>query len=352
MADKPTHEELEKMNQEIGREGNEPKKIEQELLQYKSMISSSKDMIALLNTEFTYLASNDAYLSAFGITKDGVIGHTVGEVFGKEFFESVIKPHAERCMAGEDVHYSDWFDFPVYGRRYMDISYFPYLGKDKENRGFVVYGRDNTERKRTEEALQESEERFRSLSESSPMGVFHTDSEGRVLYTNNRWQEITGLTLEESLGFGWSNALHPDDKKAIIEEWGRCLSEEKGYSGEFRFVSKSEEVKWVYTKTAPIRAETGQIIGHVGSNEDITERKRKEEERKKLILLLQEALSEVKTLSGLIPICSSCKKIRDDKGYWQQIELYISEHSNAEFTHGLCLDCAKRLYPDLYKDEE
>jgi glucose-6-phosphate-specific signal transduction histidine kinase len=70
---------------------------------------------------------------------------------------------------------------------------------------------------------------------------------------------------------------------------------------------------------------------------------------------LQKALSEVKTLSGLIPICASCKKIRDDKGYWGAVESYISEHSDASFTHGICPDCMKRLYPEYYeqmKDEK
>ncbi|MDH3349252.1 MAG: hypothetical protein OEM02_14270 [Desulfobulbaceae bacterium] len=62
---------------------------------------------------------------------------------------------------------------------------------------------------------------------------------------------------------------------------------------------------------------------------------------------LKEALSEIKTLSGLIPICASCKKIRDDKGYWKQIEEYISYHSEAEFSHSICPDCTKRLYPKL-----
>src|SRR5208282_1032811 len=72
------------------------------------------------------------------------------------------------------------------------------------------------------------------------------------------------------------------------------------------------------------------------------------EEREKLILELQDALAKVKTLSGMLPICASCKKIRDDKGYWKQIEAYISEHSEALFTHGICPECGKKLYPEYY----
>jgi len=80
------------------------------------------------------------------------------------------------------------------------------------------------------------------------------------------------------------------------------------------------------------------------------ERKRAEEERKRLILELQEALVQVKTLSGLLPICAACKKIRDDHGYWHQVEVYVENHSNAEFTHGICPECAQRLYPQFYAD--
>ena len=74
-------------------------------------------------------------------------------------------------------------------------------------------------------------------------------------------------------------------------------------------------------------------------------------EKEKLIGKLQEALAKVKTLSGLLPICSSCKKIRDDKGYWNQIETYIRQRSEADFTHGICPKCAKTLYPGLLKDK-
>lgn len=79
------------------------------------------------------------------------------------------------------------------------------------------------------------------------------------------------------------------------------------------------------------------------------ELKRHNEEREKLIVELNEALAKVKLLSGFLPICSSCKKIRDDRGYWNSIEKYIIEHSEATFTHGICPDCMKALYPEFVK---
>jgi DNA-binding NtrC family response regulator len=78
------------------------------------------------------------------------------------------------------------------------------------------------------------------------------------------------------------------------------------------------------------------------------ERKRIETERDRLIVELKESLIQVKQLSGLLPICASCKKIRDDKGYWNQIETYISEHSEALFSHAICPECGKKLYPEYY----
>jgi PAS domain S-box-containing protein len=95
-----------------------------------------------------------------------------------------------------------------------------------------------------------------------------------------------------------------------------------------------------------------QIAGAIANAQLFSERNRAEKEQQKLILQLQEALLKVKTLKGLIPICASCKKIRDDKGYWNQLETYIHHHSEAEFSHGICPECFKRLYPDLCEVED
>lgn len=89
----------------------------------------------------------------------------------------------------------------------------------------------------------------------------------------------------------------------------------------------------------------------VAKRELAVAKRQAEEERERLIVELQEALAEVKALSGLLPICTSCKKIRDDEGYWKQIERYIQERSEAQFSHGLCPECAAKLYPDYYPSD-
>ena len=85
---------------------------------------------------------------------------------------------------------------------------------------------------------------------------------------------------------------------------------------------------------------------------DVTDRRRAETERENLIAKLKEALAQVKRLSGLLPICANCKKVRDDQGYWQAVDQYIDEHSEAQISHSTCPECLRKLYPDLYPDEE
>ena len=101
-----------------------------------------------------------------------------------------------------------------------------------------------------------------------------------------------------------------------------------------------------------LRLRNEEILeAHERIQRDIAARKQAEEERELLIRELQEAMAKVKMLSGLLPICSSCKRIRDDQGYWQRIEEYIRDHSEAEFTHSVCQDCARKLYPELYEED-
>jgi hypothetical protein len=97
-----------------------------------------------------------------------------------------------------------------------------------------------------------------------------------------------------------------------------------------------------------IHDQKGKLLYAVGMREDISDRKLAQQQREKLISDLQEALAEIRKLRGILPISASCKKLRDDKGYWNQIEVYIRDHSGAEFSHGICPECAKKLYLPFY----
>src|SRR5215216_2548948 len=136
--------------------------------------------------------------------------------------------------------------------------------------------RSGGRRKRAEAALLEREEPFRSLSASSPVGIFLTDTAGRCTYTNPRCQAICGFSFDEGLGLGWERFVYPEDREAVAKAWAACARERREYSGEFRFQTPLGIVRWVHARTSPMLSEQGTLIGHVGTLEEITERKRAE----------------------------------------------------------------------------
>lgn len=133
------------------------KRAEEELRRYEHIVSSSPDMLVLIDTRYVYLAANAAFLDAFGKTPDELIGHTATEIHGADYFNKFIKSHADRCMAGENVRYRSWVEFPAIGRKFMDVSYSVYRDADGEVRGFVTIGRDITESEMLQQQLLQAQ---------------------------------------------------------------------------------------------------------------------------------------------------------------------------------------------------
>jgi PAS domain S-box-containing protein len=126
--------------------------------------------------------------------------------------------------------------------------------------------------------LRESEARFRSLSASSPLGIFQSDADGRFTYTNPRWQAITGLTSEQSRGNGWVVALHPEDRESCLARWASVVRDKRAASFEYRIRATDGTVRWVHAHTGPLVGEDGAVMGHVGILEDVTEQRTLETE--------------------------------------------------------------------------
>jgi len=250
------------------------KLAEEELRRHECIVSSSHDILALLDKNFIYLATNEAYLEPFGLDSSQVVGHNVSEVFGETFFKEIIEPNTKRCLAGDNVHYHGWFDFPVKGKRFMEVNYFPYKGEGSEIKGFVVNGRDITERKQAEDALNRSEQKYRSLIERTKDGVIITQN-GIIKFVNNRMTEIVGYTANEMIDTSFLDYVYPDERPRILEIYKKRLQGED--------IPDIYEMLAFHKNGEAISIETNSgIIAYEGKPatfsfiRDITERKRAE----------------------------------------------------------------------------
>jgi len=422
----------------------------EKLHRFEHIVTGAKDYLALVDQKFTYLAVNAAYLKVVGKTWDEMVGSTLPEVLGREFFVKVIKPLAERCLGGEEVRHQGWFKSATIKKMYLDVLLTPYRGPDDVIEGFVVAARDITWRKQSEDvmhyigsvlaalsgaeffekmaeyiaraldmehvfvgkinaandevsviggyskgqpmvlpmeyglantpcenvvgkevgiwpsgvqgqfqqdatlaewgvesyigvplfdksakavgllvamdgrpiedpvnsqillemfstraaieidrsryemALIESEERFRTLTESSPVGIYLDDAEGRGVYVNATYLEIMGLTKAQAVNSNWKQSIHPDDRELIVRQWARSVDSGEEFSHEYRWLHADGRVVWVLEKMLPVRDFEGVPSGFIGTVVDLTERKQAEEAEKTAML-------QWKTLVNTLP---------------------------------------------------
>lgn len=197
------------------------------------------------------------------------------------------------------------------------------------------------------EALEKSEDRFKKLVETTSDLIWEVDEKGVYTYISPKIKEVLGYEPEEVIGKTPFDIMPPDEGVSIAAVFNSIASERKKFSGlENINLHKDGYQVILETSAVPFFDLDGTFKGYRGIDRDITKRKQTEDELKKINIELQDSLNKVKLLSGLLPICASCKRIRTEKGYWEGIERYISNHSEAEFSHSICDECAKRLYPD------
>lgn len=213
---------------------------------------------------------------------------------------------------------------------------------------------------RSEEELRALNSKLSTLSAEQRLLLEHTkdfiyrhDPQGIITYVSPAVERVSGFSPQEWLAHYskhyTDNPINRNASATTNEMLRTGNTSSPPYIVEV--LHKNGGSVWLEVNKQPYLID-GRVAGFIGVARDITKRMRLEEEREDLIAELQEALASIKTLKGLLPICASCKKVRDDKGYWKQIEAYVSEHSEAEFTHGICPECARKLYPEYSPDHE
>jgi len=194
---------------------------------------------------------------------------------------------------------------------------------------------------RSEKSLGELEERFFDLAIDM---LCVLDFNGHFKRLNPTWETTLGFTREELMSRPFIEFVHPDDRDRTLQQNRQVRGGGQARSFENRYVCKDGSYRWLVWNAAPDSSRN--VIYSVAR--DVTERKRAEEERETLLQKLQTALAEVRILRGILPICSYCKRIRDDENYWQSVDAYLSEHINAEFSHSICPNCYRNVVePEL-----
>ncbi|NUN69675.1 MAG: PAS domain S-box protein [Bacteroidetes bacterium] len=250
----------------------------------------------------------------------------------------------------DGYHRFEWTHLKSDGSElFVEVMLTPVVLKGKQY--LYTIWRDIGDRKRAEQALRESVEHFRAVTQSANEAIITTDAAGTVLNWNNGAVKIFGYTEQEILGRSLKAiipeellARHTEGMNRVVRSKERRLV---GATVELTGRRKNGEIFPLEISIAEWEAASGTHF--TGIIRDVTARKLIEADREQLIADLQNALEEVKTLSGIVPICANCKKIRDDKGYWEQVDHYVSKHTDAQFSHSICPDCTKELYPEQYQ---
>lgn len=278
------------------------KQLEEAQHQYEHIVSSSTDMLAFMDNNYTYLTVNVAYLEAFGLTSEQLIGKTVADVFGKEFFKTVIKPKADLCLSGKVVNYQDWFDFSATGQCYMDINYYPYYSDGNKIMGFVVNGRNITGRKQLENEMLDQRNKLDRILEGTNAGTWDWNIPSGECVFNERWAEIMGYSLEELMPVDintWINNVHPDDLPKANEMLNKVFNKELDYFDVvFRQPHKDGNWVWVNARGKVVEwSDDGKPFQMSGTHLDITKQMQAQEElakhRKNLEALVEERTKEL-----------------------------------------------------------
>jgi PAS domain S-box-containing protein len=330
-------------------EGNEAERcqpmdcVRDSELRYRRLFEAAKDGILILDADSGAITDANPFITEIlGYSPQDLIGKRLWEIGA--FFDVVASKAAfEELQRKEYIRYEN-LPLQTKDGQLREVEFISNVYLVDLKKVIQCNIRNITKRREAERAFSESEERYRRLFETAQDGILLLDAEsGAITDANPFLIEMLGYSLADLIGKRlWEVSAFTDrvasksafeelQKKGYIRYENLPLETKDGQSREVEFVSNVYLVSGKKVIQCNIR--------------DITHRKWLEDDRQKLLNILQEAFARIKELKGLLPICSYCKKIRNDKGYWQILEGFIIEHSDATFTHGICEDCAKIYFP-------
>ena len=333
-----------------------------EVIRRRLLFEQSRDGIVILNEDGQVIEANHRYAD--------MLGYTMDEIQQLHIWDWDVKWTKEQLLEMSRAVDDQGHHCETRHRRkdgtLLDVEINANGAVHRGQRLIFCVCRDISERKQTEARLRDELVRRRILVEQSRDGIVVLDQNGKVVEANQRYAEMLGYTMDEIHHlhvWDWDTKWTREQLLEMIRtvdnsgdhfetrhrrKDGTLYDVEISTNGahfETRHRRKDGTLYDVEVKTNETVFQGQKLIFCVCR--DITARKHAENERDKLIRELREAAKEIKTLRGILPFCSFCKKIRNDKGYWEQVDIYIEKYSHADITHGICPDCMRRNYPDM-----
>ena len=321
-----------------------------------SAIEQSSEGIAIADLDDTVKYVNPAWAKMHGYdSPEELIGRSFWIFHNREQLAQTVKPFI-RAVNEKGRNSGELEHIRQDGTPFTTMMTTTLL-KDGQGMPVAILGiaRDITGDKRAEQELKHSSEVSETILNSMNDAVSLIDTDDlHIIDVNRAFQKQYGLSKEDIIGRPCYEVTHnrrepccPPHDICPLDETVR--ERRSAHAEHIHFLPDGSKT-YAEITTSPIMDESGKVrqVVHIARN--ITERKQAEEEREKLIIELQKALSEIKTLRGLLPICMNCHKIKTDQGDWHKLEKYIAKHSDAEFSHGICPDCFRKQMEEIEKE--
>ncbi|MFH2093292.1 MAG: PAS domain S-box protein [Pseudomonadota bacterium] len=303
MSEKPTYEELEQRVLEFEKADYEYRKVEKELRQNKIMLESIINGVSILIThidiEERYGFVNKAYADWYGVTREELLGKKVSEILSPDAYKMAVG-NIRKALNGQRVFYTNKVITKDGAERYVNANYDPHCINNEVN-GFFATIVDITEQKRSEEALRESEKRFRVNFQFAPVGMAVIDTEMKFLEVNRQICQTLGYAPDELRGRPFNDFTHPEDREGGQERWRQLLDGEVNFNqAEKRYIHKSGKIVWSIVTNSLIRDDEGRPRYFVSHLLDISAQKQAQEKSAQLEKQLQQAqkLESVGRLAG------------------------------------------------------
>ena len=273
----------------------ERKRTDERLRLQSTALEAAANGIALTDSKGMILWINPAFTKLTGYTATEAVGQSSRLLKSGKHDTEFYRNLWETVNSGK-VWHGDMINRRKDGSLYNEeMTITPVCDERGEVTYFIAMKQDITDRKQAETSLRESEELFRSLSVSSPLGIFLTDVQGRLTYANPRCRELYGFTLMESQDDGWTKFIHVDDREWVTRKWQAFISDGVDYSAEYRVCHRDGKVRYVHVRAARMQSEHNEPTGFVGTVEDVTVRKRSEDDLRESKQQLEKALEELQT---------------------------------------------------------